>query len=247
MHSHTLPARLVALLFVLVLTSGEAFAQHDVTIRAIASSAHLTGREHEGYYGGLSASMDLTGRLYVVGRAGYLRSVQLDWFSSPLPYGIDDWRDRHHIMVDMGVGFDVLRFKTGAFQHRFGPSMSLSIRRRSEEIVGRTYHPAFFNGMPQEYVDALLAACGSSKNGVNLYCMTYDDGPDGWGIDGQYAVETDSGVAQDIGGVLGFNYRTLFRHVEIGAEVGLYRYLDQGRKWGGSHTFYWGLTAGYRF
>ena len=174
-------------------------------------------------------------------RGGYLRSVNrdielvaVDWYN---------WRDRQHLIFDLGAGTNLLRLDVGEFRHRFGPSLSVSYRYRREELIGRNLLPAYFESLDPEELEEALAVCGAYSF---VYCLYYEGG-DGYTRQGQYVMLTREARGRDVGLALAFNYRLLFRNVEVSAEAGHARYRKQGEELGGTHTYVYGVSVGYRF
>lgn len=218
-----------------------AYAQAEASLSAVYHQTHLTGREHGGTYVGLAATRDLTPKWYLTGKAGYLRSVNRADLTIALEW--DEWRDRHHLNTDLGIGLHLVSFRTSAVRHSLGPSLSLSYRYRQETLGYTLFYPAFFSTALEHEAQAILQYCGIDPS---FHCLYFDNGDD-YGIDGQYVMVSGESKSHDIGLAGALNYRLFFKQMMLSLEAGLARYHQQENKLGGTHTYFWGLSAGYRF
>ena len=223
-----------------ILSAPPTTAQPDLTAKVALHATHLTGGEHSGQYAGLALSADLSHLWYVFVGAGYLRSVGRD--IELVAVNRYDWRDRHHLVFDFGLGTNLLRLDTGRLHHRIGPSLNVSYRHRREELAGPRFLPAYFESLYPEELEEALAICGTSSN---VYCLYYEGSEQV--REGQYVMITRESREHDVGLALALNYRLFFQNVEVSAEMGHTRYRKQGEELGGTHTYFYGISVGYRF
>ena len=222
-------------------TQDAAAQQPDVPANTLSvryNQVALTGGGNSGQFYQATLSRRFHSRLRASLGVGYLTSVNRGCLY--LIEGSDAWRDRKHVVADLSGHVDALRFRAGRISNRLGVKAGFSYRYRWEDRWSGTFYPIYFEGRTEEVLREILAVCGDS----GIYCFTFDDGLGGE-QDGQYVALTYYENRSDVGALAALEYGLGFGRVEVGLEAGYYRYLKQPLS--GTHTAYYGLSAGYRF